>query len=100
MTKVWRLIRPLLLFPLLFIPYMWLNRAVIVEWLGCGCVDGFNANHFTALFWGVIVVLVTTLCCLSARHIRRRSLRIVYIALSILLSLCFWWLFSVFMHWN
>ena len=54
------LVVPFLLFAVLIVPYSYLNQAVLVDWLGCGCpqVDEagemvepvFNANDFTALF--------------------------------------------------
>lgn len=100
MKKAWQLIRPLLLFPVLFIPYMLLNGAVIVEWLGCGCVDGFNANHFTALFWGVIAVLVIVLCCRAARQLQSRPWRVVYILVSSLLALLSGYVCFGLMQWN
>ena len=56
-----KLIDPLLLFFVLYIPYGLLNSAVLVDWLGCGCPkvdasgemihDYFSANDFTRIFW-------------------------------------------------
>ena len=52
---------PLLLFAVLFVPYHWVNSEYIVEWLGCGCNSGFNANDFTAIFWSLITVCSTAI---------------------------------------
>ena len=42
---------PLLLFITWFMPYGRINSHFLVDWLGCGCVEGFNANDFTRIFW-------------------------------------------------
>ena len=37
LKRILRYFWQLLLFPLLYIPYDFLNTIVLVEWLGCGC---------------------------------------------------------------
>lgn len=100
MRIAWRLIRPLLLFPLLFFPYLLLNDTVIVDWLGCGCVEGFNANHFTALFWGLVALLVIVLCCRAAGQLQSKPWRAVYILVSSLLALFSGYICCGLMQWN
>ena len=86
-----RLISPILVFPILYIPYAFLNSAVIVDWLGCGCPkidasgemihDYFSANDFTRIFWFIIAVGVTVLAwVLSKKVIGKKWVRVVYIA--------------------
>jgi hypothetical protein len=93
------LISPILLFPLLFIPYWWLNSEFIVEWFGCGCpkvdefgnmIDSyFNANHFTFLFWLFISACVTVISIFISKRIPKEKLwlRILYIAVMLVISL-------------
>lgn len=98
------LLSPLLLFVVLPIPYSYLNRFVLVKWLGCGCPKldaagntispGFNANHFTMIFWAVVSVGAAVLAFfLSKKFIgNRKWLRALYVAgilaVSLLIS-CF-----------
>ena len=80
---------PLLLFPLLVVPYSLLNTNVLVDRFGCGCpkidpftgemiASCFNANDFTALFWSVITVIATVLSAILARKCTAKWMRIVF----------------------
>ena len=97
------LLAPLLLFAILFIPYGWLNSAVIVKVFGCGCPQinevgemiypKFNANDFTLLFWLVVSVCITVISVfLSIKKIpsNKKWLRIIYVvsmfAVSVIIS--------------
>ena len=85
------LLAPLLLFFILVLPYDWLNRTVIVNWLGCGCPTmdefgnfvspEFNANDFTSLFWSFVSLFVTIIAVFLSRKIPRNKmwLRILYV---------------------
>ena len=86
-----RLISPILVFPVLYIPYAFLNSAVIVDWLGCGCPkidasgemihDYFSANDFTRIFWFVIAVGVTVLSWFLSKNIlKKKWVRVLYTA--------------------
>ncbi len=88
--KIGVLISPLL-FSVLAIPYSFINRRFIVNWLGCGCPfmdesgnmvhDYFSANDFTRLFWVFLSLCVTVIAVvLSKRIIREKKwLRVLYI---------------------
>ena len=85
MRDVAKLIAPLLLFFVLYIPYGLLNSAVLVDWLGCGCpivkvdesgemiYNSFNANDFTRIFWFVIAMIVTVLSWLLSKNILKKK---------------------------
>lgn len=86
-----RLISPIVVFTVLYIPYALLNSVVLVDWLGCGCPkidasgemihDYFNANDFTRIFWFVIAVAVTVLAwVLSKKVLEKKWVRVVYTA--------------------
>ena len=91
MKKTLILLAPLLIFAILVIPYSILNSEVIVERFGCGCpqVDEygnvyeprFNANDFTACFWGAVTLIVTAVSAfLSLKIIKSKAwLRILYV---------------------
>lgn len=93
------LLSPILLFPVLRTPYLWLNSNVIVDWLGCGCpqIDEngniyepiFNANDFTACFWLLITVTASILSIfVSRKFIKDRPwLRTIYVVCTIALSI-------------
>ncbi|MBQ8408436.1 MAG: hypothetical protein IJY39_06175 [Clostridia bacterium] len=93
------LLSPLLLFPLLAIPYAWLNSHVLVDWLGCGCerVDefgnivknSFNANIFTEYFWIFISLCVMAIAIFLSRKIppHRVPVRMAYVIALLFLSL-------------
>ena len=112
MKKLLVLISPLLIFAILVIPYSILNNEVIVDWLGCGCpqVDEygnihesqFNANDFTACFWGGVTILTTVVSAfLSVKVIRKKVwLRIPYVTLVFSLSLCLSYLLCQTMMWK
>ena len=92
MKQVMKLMIPVLVFPMLFLPYQMLNSFVIVEWLGCGCPkvdasgemihDYFSANDFTAIFWLVIAVGVTALSGFLSKDIfkEKKWIRVIYTA--------------------
>ena len=91
--NVLRLISPILVFPVLYVPYALLNSKILLDWLGCGCpiikVDAsgemiqnsFNANDFTRIFWFVIAVVVTVLSWVLSKNIlKKKWVRAVYTA--------------------
>lgn len=92
MRNVIKLISPVLVFPVLFIPYQLLNSEVLVKWLGCGCpkvdasgemiYDYFSANDFTAIFWLIIAVCVTILSGFLSKIVfmEKKWVRVVYVA--------------------
>lgn len=96
--NIFKLSCPVLVFPVLFIPYAFLNSKVLVEWLGCGCPiidasgemihDYFSANDFTGIFWFVIAVGVTVLSWfLSKKIIEKKWVKALYIAGMFMVSL-------------
>ena len=104
-------ISPLLLFVVLFYPYLQINSNFLVKWLGCGCpkldefgnmiTNSFNANDFTAIFWTVIALVATALSVFFSKQIPKedRSLRVLYIAGTFIVSLMLAYLFSRIMAW-
>lgn len=67
-TYIW-----ILLLPILFIPYSFLNSKVLVEVFGCGCRQGFNANTFTGIF--VIIISFLTLILVTISYIKEYGLK-------------------------
>ena len=51
----------ILILPILYYPYRYLNSRVLVEVFGCGCVEGFNANGFTRIVLSGVILLTLTL---------------------------------------
>lgn len=110
--KLLLLVSPLLSFAVLRVPYSWANQEYIVNWLGCGCpkVDelgniihpDFNANDFTALFWGFITLCVTVAAVLLSRKISKEKwwLRILYMVGMLAVSLLISYQFMQMMMWN
>ena len=105
-------IAPLLLFAVLFIPYSWLNSAVIVDVFGCGCPQvneageivhpTFNANDFTLLFWLFISVCVTAISAFLSTKIPKKKLwlRVLYVVCMLAISLLIAKYFCQIMMWN
>ena len=100
MKKAFKAFCPLLLYPILFIPYSFFNSKFIVDWLGCGCEEGFNANRFTRLFWEIIAVLATLLSVLFSRRCDKKAERIVYPIIAGMISLTVSYLFFKLMKWD
>ena len=110
--KLCILLSPLTLFPILLVPYSWINHQFLVDWFGCGCPvlddagnmveNHFNANDVTRLFWLFIALCVTILSvCLSKRIPAEKTwLRILYVAAMLLLSLFISIQFIQIMMWN
>lgn len=107
------LIAPLLLFAILFIPYSWLNSAVIVEVFGCGCPQinesgeiihpQFNANDFTLLFWLFISLCVTAISVLlSIKKLPSNKiwLRAIYVVSIFVASIIISYSFLQLMMWK
>ena len=112
LKKMLLLVSPLLAFAILLIPYSWANQAFIVDWLGCGCptmdefgnmiTSDFNANDFTAVFWGLISLCVTVAAVLLSRKIPKEKwwLRILYVVGMLVVSLLISYQFVQMMMWN
>lgn len=112
LKKLLLLVSPLLAFAVLLVPYSWANQAFIVDWLGCGCpkmdefgnmiTPDFNANDFTAVFWGLISLCVTVAAVLLSRKIPKGKwwLRILYVVGMLVVSLLISYQFVQMMMWN
>ena len=107
-----KLILPISLFPILAIPYQFLNSNVLVEWLGCGCPkvdvsgemihDYFSANDFTEIFWTVIAIGVTILATFLSKGIckEKKLARIFYVLSMLIVSLFVAYMMIQAMMWN
>ena len=112
MKKLLVLIVPLLIFAILVIPYSILNNEVIVDLLGCGCpqVDEygnihesqFNANDFTACFWGTVTIIATIVSgFLSTKVIKKKLwLKLLYVLCVLAASLCISYFLCQSMMWK
>ena len=70
---------PILVYIALYIPYSAINSKLIVDWFGCGCNSGFNANDFTRLFWFVASVIMMILSFVfSKKHLHKIWMRVIY----------------------
>ena len=110
--KIVILLTPILLFAILFVPYILVNQHFIVDWLGCGCPvideagnmveNNFNANDFTALFWLFISACVTAISAFLSKIIPKEKvwLRVLYIAGMLVLSILITYQFCQMMAWN
>ena len=85
---------PIVVYIVLYVPYSAINSKFIVDWLGCGCNPGFNANDFTRLFWFVasfVTSLLSFIC--SKKHLNKIWMRGIYalcvFALTLALSIPF-----------
>lgn len=89
LKKTLLLLLPILILPLIAIPYLWLNSEFIVDWLGCGCpqidefgnycTPAFNANDFTACFWAVIGITdLVALFPISKKLVADETNRLIY----------------------
>ena len=112
MKRFLSLMAPLLMFPLLYIPYSIFNVYYLVDWLGCGCptVDengcvvekAFSANDFTACFWFAVALATVLISFFSARkHLKERPvLRVVYMTTVAVVSLFLMYFCVGSMMWN
>jgi len=111
MLKRLKTISPILLFFVLFVPYQIINQEFIVDWLGCGCpvVDEygnvvknvFNANDFSACFWGFVALCAVVLSYYVGKNIfDKRWARILYLVIILILSVIIATYFSVAFRWK
>ena len=110
--KLLRLFWPLLSFAVLLIPYSYVNREYLVDWLGCGCPKtdewgnpvpfDWNANDFTMLFWGAVALGVTVAAVLISRRVLRgkKWLCILYVGGMLTASLWIAYEFTQMMLWK
>ena len=101
LKKVACLAFPLVIFIVGYIPYSFINSQFIVNWFGCGCNPGFNANDFTRLFWFVasfVTSLLSFIC--SKKHLSKMWIRIVYTLCVLSVTLALSILFSQSMMWK
>ena len=110
MKKIIKTYWQLLIMPVLFVPYSILNNKIIVNWLGCGCpkIDEqgnavsstFNANHFTLIFWNIIVLIVIIISLFNMKNLTKWYTKFIYVLLitvgSIFLAIKFYYA----MQWN
>ncbi len=113
MKKMIILVLPLLLFFVLVIPYSYVNRERIVDWLGCGCpqVDmetgetvenNFNANDFTACFWLFVSFCVTAISVFLTKLLPKNKiwLKVLYVVFMLAVSLLISYRFTQAMMWK
>lgn len=113
LKKIVILILPLLLFVVWVIPYSYVNREFLVDWLGCGCpqVDtetgeiienNFNANDFTAYFWLFVSLCVTVISAFLTKLLPKNKiwLKVLYVAFMLAVSLLLSYRFTRTMMWD
>ena len=89
LKKIAFLALPLVIFIVGYIPYSFINSQFIVNWLGCGCTPGFNANDFTRLFWLVYSICVTVISFfVSKQHLSKVWLKVIYVICMLAITLC------------
>ena len=109
--KIFKLISPLFLFYLLFVPYQIVNANFFVNWLGCGCpvVDEygntvqkyFNANDFSECFWLFIALFAVALSVLiSKKEFKKKWMKILYVIIITAISFMTACFFSVAFRWK
>lgn len=111
LVKILALMAPILLLVAISVPYAFLNQAVLVDWLGCGCpvIDehghaherAFNANDFTRIFWivmGAGSILLSTV--LAKKHLSKSRFYYVYYAIMVALTVLLCGTFMVLMYWD
>ena len=88
LKKISCLVLPIVVFMVLYIPYSFLNSRLIVNWLGCGCNSGFNANDFTRLFWIFASVCTAVISFFtSKKHLSKAWMRGIYAICILLITL-------------
>ena len=81
--------------------YSLLDRYVIVEILGCGCVPSaqtnmlniaFNANDFRYVFYSTLTVLLTIISVKISREVTAKGTRVLYCAGVLVINalFCMW----------
>ena len=110
LLKKWYLLLPLTVFPVLFIPYSYLNSRVLVKKFGCGCPkiddagniieNSFNANDFTLIFWNVIALGVVAASLFLMKKLPKIWMRVVYVLLMVAVSVWIALNLSYLMQWN
>lgn len=108
--RIIKLVSPLFLFFLLFVPYSVINNEFIVKWFGCGCPkldeagnmlpNQFNANDFTALFWLFVALCATVIAFFLSKKLNKLWARMLYLAGVFTASLLLAYQFSQSMMWN
>ncbi len=73
------LLLPIAPFVILPIPYCFAFDMFFINWFGCGCTEGFNANHFSQVFWAVIALLCMAAAPFTSRVLDRRLYKVCYI---------------------
>ncbi len=109
-VKIIKLISPLFLFFLLFVPYSIINKEYIVEWFGCGCPkldelgnmlpNQFNANDFTAYFWLFVSICATVIAFFLSKSLGKRWKRALYVLGIFVIALLIAYQFHRSMMWN
>lgn len=101
LKKVISLVIPIIVYIALYVPYSIINSKLIVDWLGCGCNPGFNANDFTRLFWFVASIVMSLLSFVfSKKHLSKIWIRVIYGLCVLALTLAFSVPFSQSMMWK
>lgn len=93
------LIFPILLFPIWYIPYRWVNENYIVNWLGHPkdvAPTAFTVNDLAGIFWIVIALLATILSVTFSKKLLSGGLRVLYIIGVFVVSLGLAYLFTQF----
>ena len=101
LKKIAFLSLPLAVFVVLYIPYSFINSNFIVDWFGCGCNPGFNANDFTRLFWSAASLGATVLSFFCYKnHFEKMWLRVLHAFCILVITLLLSVLFCQSMMWK
>lgn len=107
MEKWLKVYYSVLVYPVLYFPYKFINYILIVKLFGCPCgKPDFNANNITNIFWilvGITTILIFVLNFLKNIQLKSKKniiLFIVSIVMLILYSILLTHVFANSMYWD
>jgi len=89
----WQFLIPIIL----YFPYLFINKNLLVNWFGCGCpkidengimlTNQFNANDFSKIFWLFIALVLIILSILISLKFQDKKRRVLYTFFSVIVSI-------------
>jgi membrane-associated HD superfamily phosphohydrolase len=107
MKRWFKIYFSVLFYPVLYLPYKFVNYILIVKMLGCPCTNpNFNTNNITDIFWlliGIITILFFIVNYLKNYNLKCKKNILIFVFSIIFLMIYSFVLFMVFtndMYWD
>ncbi len=95
-----KLLLPIILIPILILPYYFLDTKYFVNIFGCGCNEGFNANDLRKVIFLLFAIFAITISVVMSIKFTNKLISVIYIISVIILNIFYWNYVSITFMWK